>query len=413
MKRKMMCALLSVASATAMTLPAAAEEMESSGDELKDLITDGSVALNFRYRFEGVDQDGFDEDAEASLLRSRLTLTSGTFKGFSGQLEIDDVSAIGPDDYNSTENGKGEYPVIADPEGTDLNQLWVKYAFESGSATAGRQRIVQGSQRFVGGVAWRQNEQTYDAARLLLEPAAGLKVDLSYVDQVNRIFGPDDGAQPAEWEGDTGLLRVDYQIAEGHSLASFGYLIDVEPQSGFPSGRAEDNSTQTFGLEYSGKFELLSLVASYARQSDSGDSTLSYDTDYYFAEVSASFKPVTVKAGYEVLAADEGVGFKTPLATLHKFQGWADKFLVTPGDGIEDAYVGVSGKVGPVKLAAVYHDFQAESSSADFGSEIDFVATWPFNDTLTLQAKLASFDTDDDSRYTDTDKFWLTAQVKF
>ena len=412
MKRQLICVLATLAG-TALTAVTVTADEQVSDDELNNLISGGSAALNFRYRFESVDQDGFDEDAEASLLRSRLTLTSGRYKGFSAQLEVDDVTAIGPDDYNSTENGKGEYPVIADPEGTDLNQVWVKYSFDSGDATVGRQRIVQGNQRFIGGVAWRQNEQTYDAARLLIKPTGALKVDLSYVNQVNRIFGPDDGAQPATWEGDTGLLRVDYQLAEGHSLTGFGYLIDVEEKNGFPSGRAQDNSTTTFGLEYSGKFDLLGFKASYARQSDSGDSTLSYDADYYFAEAAATFNPVTLTAGYEVLAADEGVGFKTPLATLHKFQGWADKFLVTPGDGIEDAYLGVSGKLGPVKLAAFYHDFQAESSSADFGSEIDLVASWPVNKKLTLQAKLASFESDDETRYTDTDKFWLTAQVKF
>ena len=121
---------------------------------------------------------------------------------------------------------------------------------------------------------------------------------------------------------------------------------------------------------------------------------------------------MTIKVGYEVLEADDGVGFATPLATLYKWQGWADKFLTTPGDGIEDAYVSVGGKLGPVKLAAVYHDFQAESSSTDFGTELDLVATWPVNKQFTVQAKYASFDTDDSARYGDTDKAWLTLQLK-
>ena len=93
-------------------------------------------------------------------------------------------------------------------------------------------------------------------------------------------------------------------------------------------------------------------------------------------------------------------------------QGWADKFLTTPGDGIEDAYVSVGGKLGPVKLAVVYHDFQAESSSTDFGTELDLVATWPVNKQFTVQAKFASFDTDDSARFGDTDKAWLTLQLK-
>ncbi len=117
-------------------------------------------------------------------------------------------------------------------------------------------------------------------------------------------------------------------------------------------------------------------------------------------------------AGYEVLGSDNGVGFKTPLATLHAFQGWTDQFLVTPGDGIEDLYLGLSGAAGPLKLAATWHDFQAEDSNADFGTELDLVATWPVSAAWSLQAKYAEFFTDDASRYRDVRKFWLTVNLK-
>jgi hypothetical protein len=156
----------------------------------------------------------------------------------------------------------------------------------------------------------------------------------------------------------------------------------------------------------------LTVNAAWATQSEAGDSELDYDADYYLAELAAKFKGITVKAGYEVLESDGGVGFATPLATAHKFQGWADKFLSTPGDGIEDAYLSIGGKLGPVKLAAVYHDFQAESSSTDFGTEFDVVATWPVNKNFTVQGKYAAFDTDDSARFQDTDKAWLTLQLK-
>ena len=65
-------------------------------------------------------------------------------------------------------------------------------------------------------------------------------------------------------------------------------------------------------------------------QSEAGDSELDYDANYYLAELGAGYKGVTGTLGYEVLAADDGVGFQTPYATLHKFQGWADQFLAKP-----------------------------------------------------------------------------------
>ncbi len=78
---------------------------------------------------------------------------------------------------------------------------------------------------------------------------------------------------------------------------------------------------------------------------------------------------------------------------------------------IEDANVRITGKIGPVALGAIYHDFQAESSSDDWGSEVDLVATWPVLSYLTLQAKYANFNSDN-SNFQDTEKPWLTMQLK-
>jgi hypothetical protein len=376
------------------------------------MVTDGKASVDFRYRFEGVDEDGFADGAQASTLRSRLTLESATLNGFSALLEMDDVRTVGLDDYNSTVNGKTQYPVVADPVGTDLNQFWLKYSGNAFDGILGRQRILHGNQRFVGGVAWRQNEQTFDGIRGEVELWDSLNLDLSYITQVNRIFGPNDGANPATLDGDNLLFRVDYQMAEKHKLAGYAYLLDIDPQAGYASGKTVDNSSDSLGLEYDGQFDKLSFSAALARQTDAGDSSLDYDANYYKLELGLSLQAIKLNAGYEVLGADNGVGFATPLATLHKFQGWADKFLSTPGDGIEDAYLGIYGKVGFVKLGAVYHDFQAESSSADFGTEIDLIATWPVNKQFTLQAKYADFDSNDSSRFTDTTKGWLTLQLK-
>ena len=85
--------------------------------DLQKLSDDGKASMNFRYRFEGVDQDGIAEDASASTLRSRFTWVSGKSDGFSVGIETDYVSVIGSEDYNSTANGNGQFPVVADPEG--------------------------------------------------------------------------------------------------------------------------------------------------------------------------------------------------------------------------------------------------------------------------------------------------------
>ena len=388
-----------------------AHAQDSWGDGAAKMVTDGTASLDFRYRFENVDQENFDKDATANTLRSRISLATAPWGGFSAMLEMDNVSNFGSNDYNSTDNGNTQYPVIADPTGTDLNQAYFKYAGETMAGILGRQRINHGNQRFIGGVAWRQNEQTYDGLRGTWKPIEPLKIDLSYVANVSRIFGPDDGANPADLAGDNYFLRADYAITPKQKLAAYGYSLDFDINDDYPSGKTVDNSGTTYGIEYNGKFDWFSLAAAYAKQSDSGSSTLDYDADFYMVELGANFAGIGFKGGYEVLGAGDGVGFKTPLATLLKFQGWADKFLSTPGDGVEDIYVGVDGKLGPVKLAAIYHDFQASDSSADFGTEIDLVATWPINKQFSVQAKYASFSADS-SRYDDTDKGWVTLQLK-
>lgn len=86
----------------------------------------GEANLDFRYHYENVDQDDFKSTASANTLRSRLTLSSAAWHEVSSLAEVDNVWDFGSDNYNSTGNGNTQYPVIADPTGTDLNQVWLK-----------------------------------------------------------------------------------------------------------------------------------------------------------------------------------------------------------------------------------------------------------------------------------------------
>jgi Alginate export len=409
--KKWMLAGLPLAVCMAGSMQAMAQAEPAT--DLAGMVSGGKTNFNFRYRFEHVDDGAFGPDASASTLRSRLTFASAAYQGFSFLTEFDNVSHIGGDSFNSTSNGNTRYPVVADPKGTEVNQAWLKYNFEDLSGSYGRQRILHGGQRFIGGVAWRQNEQTYDGFRAQWQDDSGFSIDYAYVYNVNRIFGPDDGpVQPADLHGENHFLRADWKVADNHTLTGFLYNIEIDLARDYAPGKSVGNSNDTYGLEYAGKLGPVALKAAYASQSDAGKSPLDYDADYYMVEGGIGFAGLKATLGYEVLGGDNGVGFKTPYATLHKFQGWADKFLVTPGDGIEDLYVGLTGKLGPVSLGGYYHDFQAEDSSDDFGSELDLVGTWPVNKQLSVQLKYASFASDNKARYSDADKFWVSVNFK-
>ena len=82
------------------------------------------------------------------------------------------------------------YPVVADPEAYEINRFQLTNTSLPGTTlTLGRQRIVLDDQRFVGAVGWRQNEQTFDALRMVNRSVANLVLDATYLNRVNRVFG--------------------------------------------------------------------------------------------------------------------------------------------------------------------------------------------------------------------------------
>ena len=86
-------------------------------------------------------------------------------------------------------NGKTTYPIVNDPEVTELNRLQLTWTPSAAFSTViGRQRVILDDQRFVGNVGWRQDEQTFDAARVDLAHGR-FKATYVYISKVNRIFG--------------------------------------------------------------------------------------------------------------------------------------------------------------------------------------------------------------------------------
>ncbi|WP_237044262.1 alginate export family protein [Aquipseudomonas alcaligenes] len=394
-----------------------------AAEELSNLFTQGKPILDARYRFENVDQNNDLRDANAQTLRTRAGFQSGQWYGLSGLLEVDNVSRIGDDAYNSTRNGQKEYAVVADPDGTEVNQALLRYDHKLGSAVLGRQRINLDNQRFIGSVAWRQNEQTFDGALTQLKPLDGLTLSYAYLDQVNTVFGPDNGrydnvTNPANIDGHSHLINAQYVFIPQLTATAYSYLLDLDNIAVAPTAAEGTLSSQTSGLRLNGVVAGVSYALEYARQKDYGDNPLELDSEYYLAELGYTLKGVQLKAGYEVLGGDNGSGnraFQTPLATKHAFQGWADQFLTTPADGIEDAYVGVTAPLLGGTLQAWYHDFSTEQGSDEYGNEIDLSYAHPIPGVKGLVGlvKYATYDSDDKARTVDTDKVWLQLQYTY
>ena len=93
------------------------------------------------------------------------------------------------------------------------------------------------------------------------------------------------------------------------------------------------------------------------------------------------------------------------MATKHGFQGWADAFLLTPADGVQDVYLGGTLPLFGGTLQAWYHDFRAERGSQQYGEEINVAYSHaiPLVKGLVATVKYAGYDADDYS--VDTEKF--------
>ncbi|UTF60333.1 alginate export family protein [Gilvimarinus sp. DA14] len=379
---------------------AQAQEAQS----LQEALTDGDAQVSLRLRYETVEWEGL-EDSDALTLKTRLSYTTADFNGLGVTLEMDDVQSVTDVDYRTAPNDPNNpgTAVIADPEGTEVNQAFVSYkGLGASEFRYGRQRITLDNQRFIGAVGWRQNDQTFDSFSFSNTALEGAKFFYAYVYNANRIFG-DDNPQ-GNHKHESHLLNFNYAFGDAGKLSAYAYLLDNKSAAAL--------SSDSYGLRWAGKVgEAFSYNLEYANQQDAGDNPVSYQADYILADAGYKLGGVTLGGGYELLGSDEGkAGFTTSLATLHKFQGWTDRFLSTPADGIEDFYISASGSVAGIKLMAVYHDLASDYQSTDYGQEIDISAATSFGPVGVL-LKYADYQADDFG--SDTQKIWLQLSSTF
>jgi len=374
-----------------------------------EALSEGDSIVDLRARYESVEQGGFASSADALTSRLRVGYQTAPLRGTAFLAEAVLISDL-VEDYNSTTNGNTQYPVVADPaDFAAINRFaLINKSLERTTLTVGRQRIVHDDQRFVGNVGWRQHEQTFDGLRAQWG-SPKIKTDLTYAAQVNRVFGPD--SPQGKWEGDVVLANFAYTLPVG-TLSLFDYYLDID--------NAATVSSNTVGVKLAGSKPLGKLTATYAlayaQQAEAGLNAANVDTDYDLIEGGLTFAKFGLGLGLEVLGSDGVQGFATPLATLHAFQGWADKFLATPAAGIEDAYVrfnyplGKRGRFTNVAAVAVFHDYDSDVGSTHFGQELDLQLV-ARTERMALTAKYADYRAD--ALLTDTQKVWVSVDYSF
>ena len=386
-------------------------------------IGESKPIFDLRLRYEDVDQTPMAEEADAETLRLRLGFETG--KAWNTTFLAEAEAIVDLAGHYRDDNALARdlsYPMVPDPAGEEINRFQlVNTSLPGTTVTLGRQRINLDDQRFVGNVGWRQNEQTFDALRIVNKPITALTLDVTYLNQVNRIFGRE--SPQGRYHGDGVLANAAYQFGSD-KLTAFGYWLDFDHLNGVPAALDPQRvSSETLGARFAGERPLSKLkigyMATFAKQSDYGSNPLSFDLDYYSVELTGKYRQYSLSLGQEVMEGNGAVGFSTPLGTLHKFHGWADKFLATPVNGIDDRYVSVGylakgvAMLDTLSATVSYHSFESERLSQDLGEEVDLQVQGKYQRFVGL-LKVALYEADErrtPAAYQDTAKIW--AQLEY
>ena len=435
-------ALLGVLLAT--SFPAAAEEAASAPAvaappaeyTFMDSVKSGKNLTSFRLRYEGIDDDvpAHTENADAWTLRSLVGWQTAPWHNFSIAAQLINVTAFQDDydnrDKNVAEPGKGAYPIIVDPDNTDINQLFVEWTgIRNTKVRLGRQSVKLDNVRMVGNVEFRQVMQVFDGIALenkgLLPDTSIYLAHYTGLKQINTQYR----------QANVEMANIKYSISPSENLVGYAYLIDWDDTAALKA-----TSSKTFGLRADGAHVInpdwkVLYTAEYAKQDDYKDGNVNIDSHYLRLGGGAQYGTWYLRLDHEILSSNDGVSaFQTQLGTNHLFQGWADLFLTTPNAGIRDTFASFGGKVWDIQLMGEYHIFKSDEdyrtvgnpaagpfTGDKYGKELDLSVGYTYDKNWSAKVEYASFKEDDilgattgaASRKRDTDKVWVTGMYTF
>ncbi|HSI95525.1 MAG TPA: alginate export family protein [Methylophilaceae bacterium] len=436
--------LLAALAVCTLAVPALAADQPAADQpaapgSLMEAITAGKPMTNFRLRYEHVDDDvpAHTENADAWTLRSLIGWQTAPFHDFSVAAQIINVAQFN-DDFYDTSNGvfgrsaavpsdKTRFPAVADPDDTDINQLFVEWTgLRNTKLRLGRQSVKLDNVRFIGNIEFRQVMQVFDGVALenknLLPDTSIYLAHFEGLKQINTQYR----------QADVEIANVKYSISPSEAIVGYAYLLDM--QDGTAAFRGS-NSAKTFGLRADGTHIInpdwkVLYTAEYAKQDDYKDGNDNIDSHYLKLGGGAMYGTWYARIDHEILSSNDGLSaFQTPLGTNHLFQGWVDQFLVTPNAGIKDTFASFGGKVFGVALSGEYHIFKSDEdfttpsgvgTGDKYGTELDLAAAYTYQKWMG-KVEYGRFREDDElgatlaatTRKRDTEKLWLTVMYTF
>ncbi len=334
------------------------------------VLDEVEVSGELRPRYE-VANDGVNKIANAFTTRLNLGLETKklfSIENLSALIEFNGNINLSLDPYNSLENGKVDYTIIADPAGTRISKLQLKYLWNKTELLAGREAVNLDNERFIGSDNFRQQYQSFDLLSVQDKTLENLELYAAFLARQQAVAS-------SQAFNEALIFNMAYSLAAPMKLVGYTYLINQH--------------SDTYGLSASGVFKTDDMSLKYriegAKQVNPTLSTRLQNVDslYYTFDMKLDYLGFFAGIEYEVLGGGTNAtdaSFATPYASLHSFNGDADIFLTTPQGGLIDVHSQLgfhSDNLG--KFKGDYHFYSSEkvmtnfygNDSTNLGSEFD------------------------------------------
>lgn len=470
----------------ALSMQAMAEEEALPEYTFMDAIKTGKNMTSFRLRYENVDQDGLQpptmpngtanptatkelKDANALTLRSLIGWQTAPYHNFSFAAQLINVSKLA-DNFNDSTNStltnsvsnqarNIEYAKVVDPDYTGLNQLFVEWTgIKNTRVRAGRQQVNLDNVRFIGDIAFRQVMQVFDGVSVFNKTIPDTELFVAHFESLEQITAKHRS------DGALDIVNARYRISPTEFLVGYAYLdgfqdlgmgrawfgngtttAAIAAGKGGAANQTADQGNKIIGIRLDGTHPFTPnyrahYTAEYAKQSDYSNGDTRIDAHYYKLGGGFGIDNFNMRIDQELLSSNNGkYAFQTPLGTNHLFQGWVDKFLATPLEGIKDTFVTATYRYGDFLFFADYHlidsdeDFHTVGGGTGtrgsrYGKEWNAAVTWNVDknwmtkleygkftegDRYALTANVPDSIAGNRGRVRDTEKLWLTAMYTF
>lgn len=454
---------------TSMAQSAYAEEVATAEPEYTflDSVKEGKPMTSFRLRYENVQQDGNGpagtpfatkplEDANAFTLRSLIGWQTSPFHNFSFAAQLINVTKLN-DDYNdgtafspainagSNQPDKLGYAKVVDPDQTNINQAYIDWTgIKNTKFRLGRQQTNLDNVRFIGDIGFRQVMQVFDGISVTNKSIPDTNVYAAHFESVNQIN------TRYRTAGALDIFNAKYSISGTEGVTGYGYFSKFDDlgfgNAWFGAGNPTANqSNKTLGLRLDGIHPFspnfrAAYTAEYAKQTDYSGGDARIDAHYMKLGGGVGFDAFNIRIDQETLSSNNGkFAFQTPFGTNHLFQGWVDKFLATPRQGIKDTFVTATYRLDDFLFFADYHVINsdenfytvgsgASKNGSKYGTEWNASVTYNVNPNIMTKIEYGKYSESDNyaaaantvnttagnaGRIRDTEKLWLTAMYMF